>query len=260
MMRILAPLTVAAMALSLAACGSDSDQASGKDLTVRSGVLTVCSDVPYAPFEDFDESAPSGFSGFDIDIVSAVAEGLDLDLQVKDSSFDALESGTALNSKQCDLAASAITVTEQRAKNLAFSDGYYDSQQSLLVKDGSPVKSIDDLKGKRVGVQVSTTGETYAEENSPKGTKVVGFPSDAEMFQALKSGVVDALLQDLPVNVNHARQGGYTVVGEYPTDEVYGLAMRKDNTELVEAVNGELKELRDSGKYQDLYDTYFSAK
>lgn len=257
-------LGLGALALSLvvAGCGSDdngsADEASDLNL-VKAGTLTVCSDVPYPPFEDFDESSDSGFKGFDIDIVSAIAEGLDVELEVKDSSFDALQSGQALNAKQCDLAASAMTITEDRAKSLDFSDGYYDSEQSLLVPEGSDIASIDDLDGKKVGVQQGTTGKAYTEENA-KGADVVTFPSDAEMFQAIKAKQVDALLQDLPVNLDHQNDGGFEVVETYSTDEQYGLAMRKGNTALVDAVNEQLSEMRDDGSYDEIYNTYFSTE
>ncbi|KUG51556.1 ABC transporter substrate-binding protein [Serinicoccus chungangensis] len=256
----------ATLALTLAACGSDDSgsdsggEAAGADLDlVTEGTLTVCSDVPYPPFEDFDESSETGFTGFDVDIVSAVAEGLGLELEIKDSSFDGLQSGLALNSGDCDLAASAMTITEDRQENLAFSDGYYDSQQSLLVPADSDIAGIEDLAGRTVGVQQGTTGEAYTNENAPEAT-ITAFPSDAEMYQALQAGQVEALLQDLPVNVEHARDGDYEIVEEYSTDETYGLAMQLDNTALVEAVNEQLTELRDSGEYDEIYDTYFSAE
>ncbi|WP_122261312.1 transporter substrate-binding domain-containing protein [Ornithinimicrobium cerasi] len=260
-LRSLRTLSVATAAmLALAACGSeegDGDAGAGELDLVADGTLTVCSDVPYPPFEDFDESSPSGFTGFDIDIVQAVADGLDLELAVKDSSFDGLQSGLALNAGECDLAASAMTITEERQANLAFSDGYYDSKQSLLVPVGSDVASIADLEGKRVGVQQGTTGEAYTNENA-SGAEVISFPSDAEMYQAIQAGQVDALLQDLPVNLVHTAGGDFEIVEEFSTEETYGLAMRKDNAALVEAVNGQLSELRDSGAYDDLYEKYFS--
>ena len=252
--------SLTALTLALSGCGGgDGDGSAAGDLDlVADGTLTVCSDVPYPPFEDFDASAPSGFTGFDIDIVQAVADGLKLDLAVKDSSFDALQSGLALNSGECDIAASAMTITEDRKKNLDFSAGYYDSKQSLLVPEGSDIKAIGDLSGKKVGVQQGTTGEAYTKENAT-GAESIVFPSNAEMFQAIKAGSVDALLQDLPVNVENAKTGGFQIVEEYSTDETYGLAMKKGNTALVGAVDGVLKDLRDSGKYDELYKTYFSA-
>lgn len=265
-----AATATAGLVLSLSACGSDDggdgastdtgDVAAADLDLVTDGTLTVCSDVPYPPFEDFDESAPSGFSGFDIDIVQAVADGLGLDLAVKDSSFDGLQSGLSLNAGECDLAASAMTITDDRKKNLDFSEGYYESLQSLLVPEGSDITAIGDLAGKKVGVQQGTTGEAYTKENAADAD-IIAFPSNAEMFQAIQAGQVDALLQDLPVNVDNAKKsdGAFTIVEEYDTDETYGLAIKKGNTALVDAVNQQLAELRESGEYDTLYDKYFSA-
>lgn len=289
---LFAATAAACLVLSLSACGSEEDTSGGDDAgdnadagddagddsaddggstddggsaevdtaslnLVTDGSLTVCSDVPYPPFEDFDDSAPSGFVGFDIDIVSYVADGLGLELVVKDSAFEGLQSGLSLNAGECDLAASAMTITEERAQNIAFSDGYYDSLQSLLVPTDSDIASIADLDGTRVAVQQGTTGEAYAEENA-EGAELVSFPSNAEIYQALLAGQVDAALQDLPVNVDNAKKGDFTIVEEYDTEETYGLAMKKDNDALVEAVNGQLTEMRDSGAYDEAYNQYFS--
>jgi polar amino acid transport system substrate-binding protein len=177
---------------------------------------------------------------------------------VKDSSFDALQSGQALNAGQCDVVASAMTITDDREKNLDFSDGYYDSEQSLLVPADSDIASIGDLAGKKVGVQQGTTGKQYAEDNAT-GADIVSFPSDAEMYSAIKAGQVDALLQDLPVNLDHTKDGKFKVVEKYSTDEQYGFAIKQGNTELVTEVNDALKKLRDDGTYDDIYNKYFST-
>ena len=264
-LRLLA--VAAAAALTLAACGSEEDDSTGgggddasADLSLISdGKLTVCSDIPYAPFEFEDPDADSGYSGFDIDITSEIAKGLDLELAVKDADFSGLQSGLALNSGQCDLVASAMTITDDRKKNLGFSDGYYDSLQSLLVPEGSDITGIGDLNGKKVGVQQATSGEKYAQENA-EGAQLVALPSNAEMVQAIKAGQVDALLQDLPVNVDNAKAGGYQVVEEFDTGETYGLATKKDNQALLDAVNAELSEMRDNGTYDEFYDKYFTVE
>lgn len=260
--RITPALALAsALVLSVSACGSGDGGGgddSGLDL-VKSGTLTVCSDVPYAPFEDFDKSAPSGFKGFDVDLVTNIAKEMGVKLAIKDSDFDALQSGLLLNSGQCDMAASAMTITEERAKRLTFSDPYYDSEQSLLVPAGSPIKSIDDLDGKTLGVQKGTTGESYAKEHV-KGAKIISMKDDATEFQALKAGNVDALLQDLPVNLTHTTDGKYTIVEKYDTGEQYGFAFKKDNTALVDEVNKDLKAMKDDGTYQKLYDSYFKQQ
>jgi polar amino acid transport system substrate-binding protein len=256
-----AAAAIAITALSLASCGESKEGApSASDLAlVKPGTLTVCSEVPYPPFEDFDKSAASGFKGFDIDIVQSVADGLKLKLAVKDSSFDALQSGQALNAGQCDIVSSALTITAERKKNIDFSTPYYDSKQSLLVPKGSDIKSIDDLAGKTVGVQQATTGKSYTEKHAPKTTKIVSFPGDAEMYPALAAGQVDALLQDLPVNLEHTKKGKFVIVERYDTDESYGLAIKKGNTALLTDVNAQLAELKSSGEYKKLYDKYFAA-
>jgi polar amino acid transport system substrate-binding protein len=263
-MRTFAVGAALALGLSLAACGSDEEGPgasgdAGSDLElVDAGTLTVCSEIPYKPFE-YEEDGE--FTGFDIDLVREIATRLDLELEVLPSAFEGLQSGAALNSQQCDLAASAMTITEEREENIDFSDGYYDSQQSLLVAADSDIASIEDLSGRKVGVQNNTTGEAYTRENAPEDAEIIGFPGDADMYNALEAGQVDALLQDLPVNIEHARDGRYQIVEEFSTDEQYGFALEKDKSEnLLAAVNEALQEMRDDGTYQEIYDTYFSTE
>lgn len=265
LIRTLAGGAALTLGLTLSACGSDDNGDSGNGNgdaaaldTVSEGTLTVCSDVPYPPFEDFDEESELGFKGFDIEIVQAIADGLELDLVIQDSEFDPLQSGQTLAAGQCDMAASAMTITEEREQNLDFTEPYYDSKQSLLVPAGSDIASIDDLAGKKVGVQRGTTGKSYTEENAPSDAEIISFPSDAEMWQAIQAGQVDALLQDLPVNVEHTRDGEFEIVEEYETDESYGLALKEGST-LTDAINEQLAAMRDSGKYDEIYDSYFGT-
>lgn len=201
----------AAATLALSACGGGSDDAGaaeegGMNL-VSEGSLTVCSDIPYPPFE-FEENGE--YTGFDMDLMKEIAAGMDLELAVQDVGFDGLQSGVVFGSGTCDIGASAVTITEERKANLAFSDPYYDSLQSILVPADSDIASIDDLAGKQVGVQQGTTGATYAEENAPEA-ELVQYPSDAEMYAAIQAGNVDALLQDLPVNLGHTEDGAFTI-------------------------------------------------
>jgi polar amino acid transport system substrate-binding protein len=262
----LATATVSVLALTATACGSTGgstgDSASDSLGLISSGTLSVCSDVPYPPFEDFDKSTDTGFKGFDVDIVNAIAKQLDVDVEIKDSDFNALQSGLALNSGQCDMAASAMTITPEREAKIGFSDGYYDSEQSLLVPADSSITSIADLDGVKVGVQKGTTGESYANEHA-SGADIVVFPSDGEMYSAIKAGQVEALLQDLPVNVDHQNDpkaaGQFKVVETYDTGETYGLAMKKTNTGLIDAVNDALAKLKSDGDYKKIYDTYFAT-
>ena len=258
----------ATAALALSGCASGGGDAGGDDAPagddyglIEAGTLTVCSDIPYAPFEFEDPSTETGYSGFDIDLLGAVAEKLDLELAVQDVGFDALQSGTTLAAGQCDVGASAMTITDERKANLDFSDPYYDSLQSLLVRTDSGIESIDDLDGVTVGVQQGTTGEAYANENA-EGAEIISFPSDGELWPALQAGNIDAILQDQPVNIEHEKADStYKIVEEYDTDESYGWAFAKgERAELIEAINAALQELRDDGTYQTIYDSYFTAE
>lgn len=267
--NLIAGLAIAATAtLALAGCAGSSDTeepASGGDAgpdygLVTEGTLTVCSDVPYPPFEMEGGENGTGYTGFDIELLNAVAQKLDLELSVQDVGFDALQSGTTLAAGTCDIGASAMTITEERKASIDFSDPYYDSLQSLLVRTDSGIESIDDLAGKNVGVQQGTTGETFAAENAPEA-ELVQYPSDGELWPAIQAGQIDAILQDQPVNLEHEKaDDAYKIVETFETDEQYGFAFQKgERTELLEAVNGALQELRDDGQYDEIYDTFFTA-
>jgi polar amino acid transport system substrate-binding protein len=257
---VIAPL--AAVVLLLSACSSDSDEgqaAAGDVTTIAAGKLTVCTDAPYEPFEY--EDADGNWVGFDMDVLREVGGGIGdgLDLAVTVQPFDGIWLAPAAGT--CDIVASAMTITPERTAQALFSDPYYDSAQSLLVLSSraSELTDLDKLAGARIGVQTGTTGATYAETNKPAGATVVEYDEPAAMFLALDSGGVDALLQDLPVNLDRANQrpGEYDLVASFSTGESYGFAVAKNNTELIEAVNTQLAEMRTSGRYQTIYDRYF---
>ncbi|MFF2675504.1 basic amino acid ABC transporter substrate-binding protein [Arthrobacter koreensis] len=251
---VLAAAALSVLALSACGGGSDSASDSGMNL-VSEGKLTVCSDIPYPPFE-YEENGE--YVGFDMDLVKEIAAGMGLEASIQDVGFDGLQGGTVLAAGQCDLGASAMTITEERQKNLTFSDPYYDSLQSILVPEGSDITGIEDLAGKKVGVQQGTTGEAYARDNAADA-EIISYPSDAELFPALQAGNVDAVLQDLPVNLGHTQEGAFTIAAKFETDESYGFAMAKNaSEELVSGVNEQLAALRDNGKYQEIYDKYFT--
>jgi len=267
MKRIATIATIATgLALALAGCagtpgGNTTSKYTGPAIpVVKAGSLTVCSDSPYKPFEYEDSSTPTGYTGFDVDIMTAIAESVGLKLVIVDTDFDSLQSGLALAAKQCDIGASAITITDDRKANLDFSDPYYDSLQSLLVPKTSSVKSLDDMAGMKIGVQAGTTGEIYANQHKPASATLVGYPSDGEMWPALQAGAVDALLQDFPINNQHVKDDpNYVVVASYQTSEQYGFAMTKGgNPTLLAAVNATLKAMRADGRYDTIYKKYFS--
>lgn len=269
-----ATAVVAALSLTMVACGGDEptaentdpassettdDQPTAADLeTVTAGTLTVCSEVPYAPFEVEDPDAPSGYSGFDIDLMDAIAGELGLSLAVVNAGFDDLTSGAAMAANTCDVAASAMTITPERAENVDFSDGYYNAAQSLMVKSDSGLTALADLEGKTIGVQSGTTGESYANDNNP-GAEIISFDAGADLFLAIESGQIDAILQDLPVNVERAAQDDtLAVIETYETDENYGFAFPKGSP-LVAPVNDALAALRGNGTYDAIFNEYFTA-
>jgi polar amino acid transport system substrate-binding protein len=257
---------LAVLALLAAGCNGDGDEpgttpeGAAADLQlVNEGTLTVCTDAPYEPFEFEDPNAPSGYSGFDIDLLQEVGDRLGLSLEVINTGFDPIQSGVAMNADQCDIAAAAMTITGERAENINFTDSYYDADQSLLVKTDSGIGSLDDFEGRNLGVQSATTGQEYAEENAPDGTTITDFESPADLFTALDAGTIDGILQDRPVNERRAEtDDSVEVIEVFETGESYGFGAKREGKEaLVDEVNRILSEMRDDGAYEEIFDRYF---
>jgi polar amino acid transport system substrate-binding protein len=227
---------------------------------IKEGALTVCTDAPYPPFE-FQDEATEEWTGFDMDLMRAIATNIgDLGLEVTVQPFDGI--WLAPKAKTCDIVASAMTITEERAANALFTDPYFDADQSLLVRteDAATITSLEALAGKKLAVQTGTTGETYANDNA-KDVTIQSFDEPAAMFLALEGGQVDAILQDLPVNAERALKGEDTkLTATFPTGEQYGFAVAQDNTALADAVNGALAAVKEAGEYDSIYGKYFAAK
>jgi len=262
-LRLLA--LAAALALVAGACGDDDGDDVGTDATsqttaagegpstenlglVSDGKLTACTDVPYPPFE-FEQDGR--FDGIDIELVRALAGRLALTSEFKDVDFDGIF--TALNARECDLVASSVSITDERLKTLDFSDGYFQINQSLLVRKGeeSTLDDLDKFAGKTIGVQSETTGAAFAQANA-KGATIREFTGADDLFSALKAKQVDAALQDLPVNAYHAKTTGETVVSKTFTEgekEQYGFAMRKGSTELKKAIDDALEQVKSDDTY-----------
>ena len=224
---------------------------------VTEGTLTVCTDSPYPPME-FEENGE--FTGFDIELMRAVAGHLGLETEVVNSGFDPITSGTALASGQCDIAAASITITEEREESIDFTEPYFEAEQSLLVKADSGYTSLEDLAGQRIGVQSGTTGADYAEENAPGDGEIVSFDNPGDIFVALEAGDIVGVVQDLVVNQGRViEDDSVAVVATYPTDEQYGFAAAEGNTEMTGAVNDALQALRDDGTYDEIYEEWFGG-
>jgi polar amino acid transport system substrate-binding protein len=247
-------LLIFAFALVASACSSDGDST-----FVADGKLTVCSESPYEPFEFEDPEGPAGYSGFDIELMNAIAGELDRELVVANTPFDGIWLQPAAGA--CDVVASAMTITEDRAENALFTDPYFNAAQSFLVTAANDGLVLADAGGKKIGVQVGTTGELYATENKPESSELVSFDEGAALFLAIEAGTVDAILQDLPVNGYRAAQDPNFVVTEtYETDEQYGFGVALENDGLASQINDALKSLKDSGTYGDLHMKYFGTR
>jgi len=265
------PFVVASLVLG--ACGDDDGDSSdttagdsgseqaiqlpeGVDL-VEDGQLTVCSDMPYKPFE-FEEDGK--VQGFDYEIVKEMGGLLGLEVEFRTTPFDSII--PALAAGECDMIASAMTITDERAEQVDFTDAYFDANQSLLIRaeDEGTISTLADLAGKTIGVQVETTGATYAEENKPEGATIRAFQTGDEMFPALLSEDIDAALQDFPVNAYRASQSDeFVVTDTFETGEQYGFAVAK-GSELLEPLNEALASIRDDGTYDEIFATWFGEQ
>jgi ABC-type amino acid transport substrate-binding protein len=254
--RLVAGLVLAVATVGLAAgCGGGGGGGGGKYGLITDGVLTIGSDIPYPPFE---QGKPPDYKGFDVDLVDEIAKRLDLTPKWVDTAF-----GTIFPDEQAgkfDMVASASTITNVRAKKVTFSDPYFDAGQSLMVQKGSSIQTVDDLTSSdSVGVQGGTTGQDYAEQHTD--ATVQQFATIGTAFNALNNGQVDAVINDYPVSL--AAQEKYPqleVVGPTLTGEHYGLAMQQGDTDLIDAVNGALKDIIADGTYQTFFEKWFPGK
>lgn len=269
----LKPLALASVAaLALTACGDDEGEG-GEEVdtesqveadvdvdaqveTINEGELLVCADVPYPPFEYYD--AEGDLVGFDIDVASAIAESLDLDLEIIESSWEGLESGVALSAQDCDLAITGMTITEERAGNMLFSDPYLDDNLGLLAVAGSGIDSVSDLDDATVGVQTATTGHDYARE---EGIDVFEYDDSGLLLQGLESGQVDALIGNISIiGYQTGDDEGFDFVEEIDTGEQLGISAELDNQQLIDAVNEILAELEASGALAEMEDAWFHSE
>jgi len=252
---------VAATLLLTAAAGCGGDAGADTVTTPRPqplepGVLQVCTDMPYEPFEFTRKGQPAGF---DVDLVDAVAERLGLELVMVDTAFDDIASGASLNQGACDMAISAMTITGERARVLDFSSPYFNASQALVVPRDSTVKTLDDLAGQRIGVQGGTTGELYVTDNAPEGALTVPFQDAAGLDAGMRVGDVVAAVYDNTVvgDVIEANPD-LQVVAEFDTGEQYGMAVaRNGNDDLLRVVNDVLASLRADGGYDEIYAKWF---
>ncbi|MGP7960702.1 transporter substrate-binding domain-containing protein [Sanguibacter sp. A247] len=241
---------LAAGALVLAGCSSDD---TAKDVAlpggvnlVKGNVLTVCTNPPFEPFE-FEEDGK--IVGLDMDLTGEVAKDLGVTQNVINVGFDAMESGSALNTGQCDIVATGLSINDARKKNVDFSAPYFAADLGVLVKAGSDITSVADLEGKKISVQKATVGDEWVTAQKLTG---VQFDDLGLQVQAVKTGQVDATINDYAVLGTYVGDG-LELVATIPTDDTYGLAVKKGNSALLAEVNATLERIKTDGTWTKIH-------
>jgi polar amino acid transport system substrate-binding protein len=224
---------------------------------VTPGQLTVGSDTSFPPFESMNGNVAEGF---DVDLMGALAKEMGVNTVVfKTEIFDTLIPTLKAGGK-FDVIASGMTIKADRQKEINFTDPYFDSNQSIAMKTGGTYTGPADLKGKKVGVQSGTTGESWATENlKPAGAIIVPFKDAVQAFSALQAGNVVAVINDLPVTAEIVKDPskGLAMIAQIPTGEQYGFGVSKDNSALLAALNAALAKVKSSGEYDTIYTKWF---
>lgn len=254
---VLAVLLLAFASLAVAGCGGGDDEttAGGGGGGGGGEPLTVGSDIPYPPFEQ--GKAPN-YTGFDVELMEAIAEKIGRTAEFQDTSFETIFRDVAQG--KFEAVASAATITEEREKAVDFSNPYYLSEQAVLVKEGSDLESLEDLEGKTVAAQQGTTGLELAKEELG-GSEIRPYPEGPDAVNALKSGTVEGVIIDAPVAQNAVeKSGGVEIAEKIPTEETYGIAVAQGEEELLDEINKALKEVEDDGTYKTIYEKWFSLE
>ena len=240
--KILCGALAALMTLSLAGCGGE-----------KKTTLIMATNAEFPPYEYRDGDQ---IVGIDAEIAQAIADDLGMELVIEDMAFDSLIA--AVQSGKADMVLAGMTVREDRLENVNFSDPYTLTAQVVIVKDGSAIVSPSDLVGKKVGVQLGTTGDMYAEDIDD--VTVERFNKGFEAVQSLLQDKVDAVIIDRePAKVFISQNEGLIILDEEYTVEEYAIAIAKNNTELLEQVNASLAKLKESGKIGSIINKYISA-
>ena len=281
---VVLPALLAAAALTLVACGGSSstvDPGAGSstassaplaaelpEAVRKTGVLRVGSDIAYAPVEFFDTDGKTAL-GIDPDLGKALGAQLGVDLVFQNGTFDGLI--TSLRSKRIDVVMSALSDTAERQKLIDFVD-YFTAGTSILVKKGNPegIKSLDDFCGRTIALQRGTTQEDVAKaqvtkcQQAGKPLKVLAFDRDTEALLQVKQGRAVADMNDFPVAAYNAKTAGggndFEVVGEQIEAGPYGIGVRKDDTQLRDALQKALQAIIDNGEYAKVLEKWNVAQ
>ena len=232
----------------------------GMAFSVQAGTITIGTEATFAPFEFMDEQTHE-VTGFDIDVIRAMAKAVGDDIKIHNMGFDALI--PSLQTGVIDVTAAAMTITPERQARIDFTSPYYQSGLVILIRKADQAKydGLKSLEGQRLCAQIGTTGAMAA--NRVKGAKVTEFNSITEAFMELKNLGCEAVLNDKPVvDYYLARRGDKTVmtVNQVFDAENYGMGVKKGNKALLEKLNKGMEIIRANGEYDKIYQKWFGAR
>ena len=286
MKKALSLMTVAALVLSLAACGSTASSAASSEAasseaassdaasseaasseaasetetaelsTVEPGKLIMSTNAAFPPYEMTTDSGE--FEGIDVETAQAIADKLGLELQIDDMDFDAAL--LAVQQGKSDMVMAGVTVTDERQNVMDFTDSYATGIQSIIVKEDSDIASVDDLAGKKIGTQRGTTGYLYCSDDFGD-ENIVAYDDGLTAVQMLNNGQVDCVVIDnAPAKEFVAANPGLKLLDTAYVEESYAIGVGKGNTELKDAINTALEELKADGTLQAIVDKYITAE
>ena len=281
MKKFLTVLMAMTMVMALAACGGNSSgSASGSSAgsasasgsaagsaeasftTVEAGKLHMSTNAEFPPYEMIADNG--GFEGIDVEVAQAIADKLGLELVVDDMDFDAAL--LAAQNGQSDMVMAGVTVNEERQQVMDFTDSYATGVQVVIVKEDSPIQSVDDLaNAEMIGCQKATTGYIYCSDSVENGgygeDHVTAYDSGATAVMALVNGQVDAVVIDNePAKAFVAANPGLKILDTEFAVEDYAIGLKKGNTELLNAINEAMAELKADGTFQSIVDKYITAE
>ena len=232
-----------------AACGKKEEKKTEEKKT-----LVMATNAEFPPYEYHEGDA---VVGIDAEIAKLIADKLGMELKIEDVAFDSIIPG--VQARKYDMGMAGMTVNEERLQSVNFSESYATGVQVVIVNEGGSIASLDDIAGKKIGVQTSTTGDIYASDDFGD-ENVVKFDSGAAAVEALKSGKVDCVIIDNEPAKSYvaANEGLKILETEYAVED-YAICFAKENTELQEKVNAALKELIADGSVQKIIDKYINA-
>lgn len=231
----------------------------GAVVAATADTLTMGTNASFPPYEFYENEK---IVGIDAEIAAAIAEKLGMELKIEDMEFKAII--PAVTTGKIDFGMAGMTVTEERLQSVNFSETYATGIQAIIVKEGSEIKSVDDLYAEgatwKVGVQDATTGDIYCTDDFGED-RVSKFPVGADAVEALKTGKVDCVIIDNePAKAYVAANDGLTILDSQYAVEDYAIAVALENTELLEKINGALKELIDDGTVKGIVEKYIPAE